>query len=110
MLIREVSLPDERDVVRTYKDVKTDAHQLCGGQEDVPVGAGDGLLKLLTPHLPVGGAEEARGPRLWQAAHRKRPPPKANPVALHPIACRLYPQRECQASLARADFYPVWIG
>lgn len=58
MLI-QVSLPDEWDMVWTYKDVKTDAHKLCGGQEDVPMGAGDGFLKLLAPHLPVGGAEKA---------------------------------------------------
>lgn len=59
--VSEMVSPDERDVVWTDEDIKTDAHQLCRRQENVPMRAGDGLLKPLTPHLPVGGAGEAKG-------------------------------------------------
>lgn len=82
-LRNQVLLPDEWDVVRTYKDIKTDAHQLRRSQEDVPMGAGDGFLKLLAPHLPVGGAEKARKPQMQRAAGREHPSPTANPSALH---------------------------
>lgn len=81
MLTDYALLPDEWDVVRAYKDIKTDAHQLCRGQEDVPVGAGDGFLQLLAPHLPVGGAEDAKKSEMPHAAGGKHPSPTAHPVA-----------------------------
>lgn len=75
-----MSLPDERDVVRTYEDVQTDAHQLRRGQEDVAMGAGDGFLKLLAPHLPVRGAEKAGSPGCGQlpvgSTHLPMPTPQ----------------------------------
>ena len=39
MFVSEMFLPDEGDVVRTYKDIKTDAHQLCRSQENIPMRA-----------------------------------------------------------------------
>lgn len=37
--INSMFLPDERDMVWTYKDIQTDAHQLCRSQENVPMRA-----------------------------------------------------------------------
>lgn len=63
--VNEMFLPDEGDVVRAHKDVKTDAHQLCRSQENVPMRARDGFLELLTPHLPVGGTGEEKATMLF---------------------------------------------
>lgn len=68
-------LPDEGDVVRTHKDVKTDAHQLCRSQENVPMRARDGLLELLTPHLPVGGTGGEKAVMLFTVSWTQALPP-----------------------------------
>lgn len=110
MLINSVFLPDEWDMVWTYKDIKTDAHQLRGSQEDVPMRAGDGFLKLLTPHLPVSGAEKARKSKMSQPASREHPSTTVHPTALHLSFLQVdfmkpVPPNECQPSILPTDAY-----
>lgn len=109
MLINYVLLPDEWDVVGAYKDIKTDAHQLRRGQEDVPMGSGDGFLQLLAPHLPVGGAEKAKKSEMPHAAGGKHrlPLPTLWPPCIFSmgfISRCLYPQHKCQASIPPTNF------
>ena len=75
MSVNEMLLPDEGDVVRTHKDVKTDAHQLCRSQKDVPMRARDGLLELFTPHLPVGGTGGEKAAMLFTVSWTQALPP-----------------------------------
>lgn len=63
------------------------------------MGAGDGFLELLTPHLPVGGAEKAGsqgyGKLLVGSPHLPLLTPQASlsihPSVLHWTACCLHP-------------------
>lgn len=64
------------------------------------MGAGDGFLELLAPHLPVGGAEKAGsqgcGKRLGGSPHLPLLTPQGS---LSGCLAALHPQQECQAPI-----------
>lgn len=46
-------LPDEGDMIRAYKDEKTNTNKLCWCQLNVAMSPGNSLLKLLSPHFSI---------------------------------------------------------
>lgn len=46
-------LPDEGDMIWSYKDEKTNTNKLCWCQLNVAMSPGNSFLKLLSPHFPI---------------------------------------------------------